>query len=152
MNYVSVEQDGLDMTLTQMGAQVKSIHGLLCFVRFDIDGTELFYVYNINAKNQYYLQKVLPYPVGAGIFSRPADVIAYIKRDIKLFKNAAKSRTFQCFIETNTKIHKVLHKTEDTFLNYNVPIEKLKHISEMLDAVERELADIQQHSPKIEMK
>ena len=146
------EQEDLDKTLSQMGAQVKSIQGLVCFVRFDIDGRELFYVYNINAKNQYYLQKVLPYPVGAGIFSHPSDVIAYIKRDLKLFRNAVKSRTFESFLQASTKIHTVLHKVEDTFLNYNVPIEEMQRISDVLDAVDAKLGEIRKSSQKIDLK
>lgn len=152
MSILLAEQEALDKTLLQMGAQVKTIEGMVCFVRFDIDGTELFYVYNINAKKQYYLQKVLPYPVGAGIFSNPADVVAYIRRDLALFRNAAKSRTFSCFLETNTKIHKVLHKVEDTFLNYNVPIEEMKRISDVLDAVDAKLSEIRRDSKQIELK
>ncbi|MFA9462854.1 MAG: hypothetical protein ACERKN_01035 [Velocimicrobium sp.] len=128
MNILSAEQDNIDMLLTQMGAKVKTIHGLICFVRFTIKDTEIFYVYNINAKDQYYLQKILPYPVGAGVFTKPSEIIDYIKKDISYYKTASKSTVFSDFININLELHGAMHKMEETFLNYNVPHDKLDEI------------------------
>lgn len=148
MNFVSAEQDNLDMMLTQMGAQVKSIHGIICFAKFLINGTEFFYVYNINAKSQYYLQKVLPYPVGAGEFSRPSEIIAYIKNDIEKFKNASKNSTFEDFLKVNTKIHRIVHKLEDTFMNYKLEPQELEKIYREIEDVDNILDDAQKTSDK----
>jgi hypothetical protein len=149
MNIVAAEQGNLHMRLTQLGAEVKSIHGLLCFVRFHINETEIFYVYNINAKDQYYLQKVLPYPVGAGVFDKINDIVEYIEKDILQYTNASKSKVFQTFVETNLELHHILHKMEDTFMNYNVPSCRMDDIKEKLKEMNCILDEIQESSKKI---
>lgn len=146
MNFISAEQDNIDMMLTQMGAKVKSIHGLVCYVSFKFNDTEILYVYNINAKNQYYLQKVLPYPVGAGEFSSPAEVVDYIKKDIHYYKTALKSSIFNDFVDINLKLHKTIHKMEEVFMNYNVPHEKMNEIEGKLNHIDQILNEIQDTS------
>ena len=152
MNYVSAEQDNMDMMLTQMGAQVKSIHGLMCFVRFTIHDTQLFYVYNVNAKNQYYLQRVLPYPIGAGVFTNPSEIVEFIGKDIKSFKNAAKSSTFDSFIDIHKKIHATVHEFENDFMSFNVPHDKMQQIDEELDKINLLLKEVEESSDRIVLK
>ena len=149
MDIVSAEQTSLDMALTQIGAKVTSIHGLLCFVRYYIDDTELYYVYNINAKNQYYLQRVLPYPVGAGVFAKPDDIVEYIKNDIKQFENASNSSNFEEFIETTQRTHQTVHAIEEVFINYNVPLEKMQEIDTELSNITNILDDIKNKCVRI---
>ncbi len=146
MNYVSAEQDNIDMMLTQMGAKVKSIHGLICSVRFNIDGTELFYVYNVNAKEQYYLQKVLPYPVGAGEFTKPSEIIEYIKKDIACYKTASKSTIFKEFVSANLELHHTIHKLEDTFMSHNVPHDKMDEIVSKIEQISQLISEIEKTS------
>lgn len=149
MNIVSAEQHKLDMLLTQMGGKVKSIHGLLCFVHFYINDTELFYVYNVNAKDQFYLQKVLPYPVGAGVFSKSKEVIEYIKNDLKQFKNAVHSKNFNSFVNINTNLNNAIHKVEDVFMHNNVQDEKLLQIQKEIEKISQILLEIENESEKI---
>lgn len=149
MNIISAEQDNIDMLLTQMGASVKSIHGLVCFVRFDINGTEILYVYNINAKDQYYLQKVLPYPVGTGVFTKPSEIIEYIKKDINYYRKASKSSLFNDFIAVNLELHHTIHKMEDTFMNYNVPHEKLDEIVRRIEEMNQLINEVQETSKSL---
>ncbi|HEX3020831.1 MAG TPA: hypothetical protein VHP81_00370 [Lachnospiraceae bacterium] len=149
MNILSAEQDNIDMLLTQMGANVKSIHGLVCFVRFNINETEIFYVYNINAKDQYYLQKVLPYPVGAGVFTKPSEIVSYIKKDLSYYKTASKSTIFKDFVGTNLELHKTIHKMEETFLNYNVPHEKMEEVMVMINQINDILNHVQENGTPI---
>ena len=149
MDIVSAEQTSLDMALTQIGAKVTSIHGLLCFVRYYIDDTELYYVYNINAKNQYYLQRVLPYPVGAGVFAKPDDIVEYIKNDIKQFENASNSSNFEEFIETTQRTHQTVHAIEEVFMNYNVSPEKMQEIDTELSHITNILENIKNKCVRI---
>jgi hypothetical protein len=149
MNILSAEQDNIDLLLTQMGAKVKSIHGLVCFVSFNINDTEISYVYNVNAKDKYYLQKVLPYPVGAGVFSKPSEIVNYIKKDIGYYKTASNSTIFKDFVDTNLELHKTIHKMEDTFLNYNVPHEKMEEIMVMINQINDILAQVQEKGTPI---
>ena len=152
MNMISAEQDNMDMLLTQLGAKVQSIHGLLCYVRFSINGTEVFYVYNINAKEQFYLQKVLPYPVGAGVFTKPSEVVEYIKNDIKLYKNASNSSVFSDFINTNLVLHRMVHNLETTFLNYNIPAEAMKGVLTELEHLNKTLDNLKDTCDEIIVK
>lgn len=145
MNFLSAEQDNIDLLLTQMGANVKSIHGLVGYVRFYINDVEIFYVYNINAKEQYYLQKVLPYPVGAGVFTKPAEIVSYIKKDISYYKTASKSSIFKDFVGTNLELHKTIHKMEETFLNYNVPHENMEEIGSKIQQINAILDQVQEN-------
>lgn len=143
MNIISAEQDNIDLMLTQLGANVKSIHGLVCFVKFEIDNTEILYVYNINAKQQFYLQKVLPYPVGAGIFTKPGEIIDYIKKDIAYYKTASKSTVFNDFIDINMELHHIIHNMEETFMHYNVPHEKLHEVEQKLQEINSIVLEMQ---------
>ena len=149
MDYTSAEQTNLDMLLTQIGAKVKSLHGLICFVEFYINDTRLLYIYNLNAKEQYALQRILPYPIGAGVFSSPEEVVGYIKEDIRQFKNASNSKTFDAFIETGMKLHQTVHEMEDVFMHYNVPLDKLQEIQDELERIKSVLNEIKNTSDKI---
>ncbi len=142
MNILSAEQDNIDMLLTQMGADVKSIHGLICYVRFKINDTEIFYVYNINAKDQYYLQKVLPYPVGAGVFTKTSEIVNYIKEDIEYYKKASKSSKFNDFVNINMQLHNTIHNMEETYLKYNVPHDKMDKVVSKINEVNHILDDV----------
>ncbi len=152
MYNVSANQDELDMILTQMGADVKSVHGIISYIRFNIDNTELFYVYNINADEQYYLQMVKPYPVGAGVFSKPKEIISYIKNDIKQFKNAYNSKVFDQFITVNQSLHRCIHNIEDVFMGYNVPSDKMIEIEKKIDEIKNLIDDIRNTSAKLEVE
>lgn len=152
MNIVSSQQDQIEMVLKQMGAQVTSIHGLLCYVKIEIGGNTVSYVYNINAKDQYFLQRIMPYPLGAGVFSTQKEVLAYIKQDIKQFKNAVKSSVFQKYVDVNYKTHITSHELENVFFNYNVPLEKMDTINQLLDQIQVVMKDIKETCPKIELK
>lgn len=149
MNILSAEQDQLDMQLTQMGAKVQSLHGLLCYIRFPIEDMELFYVYNINMKNQFFLQRIKPYPVSAGIFTNPQDIVEYIRDDVKQFRNAYNSKVFSEFVTVNAELQRLVQDVEDVFLGYNVPIEKMHEISNMILSVDNILENIKNTSTKI---
>ena len=149
MNILSAEQDQLDMQLTQMGAKVQSLHGLLCYIRFTIEDMELFYVYNINMKNQFFLQRIKPYPVSAGTFTNPQDIVEYIRDDVKQFRNAYNSKVFSEFVSVNAELQRLVQDVEDVFLGYNVPIEKMHEISNMILSVDSILEAIKNTSTKI---
>lgn len=149
MNILSAEQEDLDMQLTQMGAKVNSIHGLVCYVSFNINDTKIFYVYNLNVKEQYFLQKVLPYPVGVGEFTHPSEIVDYIKKDILCYKNASKSSVFKDFININMDLNKTVCKMEETYLNYNVPHEKLNEIVDEIEKINQTLTNIQKESKPV---
>lgn len=149
MNIVSGGQDKMAMLLKQLGASVQTIHGSVCFVKFMIEDTEVSYVYNINAKEQFFLQRISPYPLGAGVFVSEEHVVAHIQMDIEKFRNASKSKTFQKYVEINNRTHKAIHNIEETFMNYNVPIDALHKIEAHLNDISTILENVEQTSPKI---
>jgi hypothetical protein len=149
MNINSAQQEKLDMLLTQMGAKVTSIHGVLFYVKFIIGAVEIFYVFNVNAKNQYYLQRILPYPVGAGAFASPDLVIDYIREDIKKFKNASQSSRFNDFITISSKLHTIVHDFEELFLNHNVSPAQMEAIEKSILELSEILGKSMEKSPLI---
>jgi hypothetical protein len=151
MNVVSSQQDALEMRLKQLGAEVQSIHGILCYVKFDIENMEVSYVYNINAKNQYYLQRVRPYPIVAGVFPTQKEIVKFIKWDMQQFRNASKSRVFNKFIEVNKKLHLTMLSIEDLFLTHNVPVERMEQIEQLLNDIEKVVNETRQSSSKIDI-
>ncbi len=151
MNIISSEQDIFEMQLKQLGAKVQSIHGLLCYVRFRVNETDILYIYNINAKKQYFLQRVIPYPIGAGVFETPKEIIKFIKDDIKKFQIAKNSRSFEKFIDINYKVHRTVHDLDDLFLKYNVPESQMEKIEGMLSDIEKIIDETKGYAPKIEL-
>ncbi|GAB6107588.1 hypothetical protein JCM19376_15440 [Fusibacter bizertensis] len=124
-----------DIKLRQMGAEVYVINSKMCFVVFLIGTTEIAYVYNINKKGRYFLERIKPYPVALREFDKEEDVINIIEIDLEQFKNATHSHNIDSFIEINKNFNKSLRKFEDLFLYYNVP-------KETADAIKSRLTDI----------
>lgn len=137
------------MVLAQMGADVTSLHGMICFIRFKLDNIELAYVYNLNANNQYYLQMIRPFHEGAGVFSKPREIVAYIQNDLKQFSNAHNSKHFDDFVEVNRRLYAAVQNVKDVFMAYNVPHQKMEQIKEKIGEIDALLGDIRETSPQI---
>lgn len=146
MNNLSANLAEVDMQLTQMGAKVTNLHGLVSFIQFNLEQTELFYVYNINRKNQFFLQMVKPFSTGAGVFHKPQDIVQYIKNDLKQFKNASNSNVFPEFINVNQALCSTIRDIKDIFMTYNVPRNKMLQIKEKIDEISALLDGIKRTS------
>lgn len=146
MQYMSAQQDNIGMLLRQMGADVKQIHGLVCFVRFHLGDTELYYVYNLNADDMYYLQRVKPYPMSAGVFPNAEEIADYIEKDLRAFQNAKKSGCFETFVSANNRLVALSRGLEDAFLHTNIPKPYCKAVDEGLKTLETMLADIRENA------
>ncbi len=142
MQYMSAQQDHIGMLLRQMGADVKQINGLVCFVRFNLEGTELYYVYNLNADDMYFLQRVKPYPMSAGVFPDAAEIADYIERDLHAFQNAKKSGCFDTFVSANNRLVALSRGLEDAFLHSNIPKPYCAAVDKGLSALEQMLMDM----------
>lgn len=138
MNVNTVKGDTIEARLRCLGAHdIQQVQGILYFVSFDIDGTEVSYTYNINTKNKYFLQRIKPYPLPEGIFSDEEQVVEFIKRDLKKFSNAHYSHNFNHFIDVTQMIHITTKELETFFLNYNVDKECLDKLSHELEAIRK---------------
>lgn len=90
MNINTVQGDSIEVLLRQLGAtRISKVSSTLYFIKFDLgDGWEISYTYNINAKDQYFLQRIEPYPIGRGLFNDEYEIVSFISKDLKKFLNA----------------------------------------------------------------
>lgn len=142
MNKTSVQGDTIEARLRYLGdAEIQKVTGTMYFVTFKFeDDVEVSYVYNINAKNKYFLQRIKPYPLPEGVFSNQDQVVEFIKRDFKKFKNAKNSSNFPLFLELTNMMNAVSHDMESFFLNYNMDkayitqlVDDLKKMKQTMD-------------------
>ncbi|MBB6217114.1 hypothetical protein HNQ80_003220 [Anaerosolibacter carboniphilus] len=130
--FIDLEKDIHELKLRQMGAVVEDIRGIMHYVRFDIDGTAVKYVYHINKKGTYFLQRRSPYPLNVGTFESKEDVINIIQHDLAQMKNAKNSKKFDKFIEINKSLSSIMRNFEDLYLYYNVSRVQTEKIEETL--------------------
>ena len=134
------------MKLQQLGAKVNVINSTLCYVNFDISGFVLQYVYNINYKGNYFLERTKPYPLAIQEFDSEKDVVELIKKDMEKFKNALKCHHIDSFITIARQINKTFIEFEETFLNYNIPAVKVEKIYKKIQALELEIELIRENA------
>ncbi len=127
------------MKLRQMGGIVEEIKSKMCYVKFDVEGMRVSYVYNVNKRGNYFLERVKPYPAPIREYDEEDQIVDVIKTDLEQFKNASKSHNFNGFIEINKKMSETLKKFEDLFLYYNVPEEENRLIYNKLLEIEAEI-------------
>lgn len=143
--FVNAEAMQHSMKLIQMGAKVQQINSKMCYVTFDIGDVELEYVYNINSKGKYFLERIKPYPLPMKVYEREEDLIEIIDIDVEQFKNAQKSHNIEAFIDINSKLNQTIKKFEDLFLYYNVPEFEaeiiIQKINEIQDEIKKTKAD-----------
>lgn len=141
MKDIDVKETMHEMMLRQMGAEVTCFLGKQCFVKFNKDGYEITYTYNINLKNKYFLQRIKPYPMSAGVFENLKDVVEMIKIDVEQFENVIKSGKFDKFLDINTKILETARNLEDLFLYYKVDESVFDDLLKQIDIVKKKIAD-----------
>ncbi|MBK5251911.1 MAG: hypothetical protein JJE29_04680 [Peptostreptococcaceae bacterium] len=140
------------MKLQQMGAKVQVINSKLCYVNFDISGFKIQYVYNVNKKGNYFLERIKPYPMPIKEFELEQDVIDIIEVDVEQFKSALKSHNIEEFINISRTLNKTLKKFEDLFLYYNIPGKEIDNIVEKLESFEKEIDDLETKSERLYFK
>lgn len=136
--------------LQQMGAKVNVINSTLCYVNFDISGFILQYVYNVNHKGNYFLERTRPYPLAMQELDSEKGIVDLIKTDVEKFKNALKCHHIDSFINIARRINHTFENFEETFLNYNIPAEKVESIFEKIRELESGLEDIRNTAKKLE--
>ncbi|MBS4538871.1 hypothetical protein GOQ27_10370 [Clostridium sp. D2Q-11] len=147
--YMMAEVEKHQTIFSQLGAQVHVMNSLLCYITFDIDGTEVSYVYNVNKKDKYFLQRIEPYPEPAGTFNNEDELIDIIKIDIEQFKNAKNSHVFSDFVEINKSLSQTVRNFEDLYLYYNVPHDTMDNIKEKLDDIRTMIKEAKDSSERV---
>lgn len=147
--YVASEASQHDMKLTQLGATVKQVTSKMCYVKFELENFELVYVYNLNKKGKYFLERVKPYPLPIKEYNSESDVIDIIKIDMEQFKNATNSRNIDEFISINSELHNTIKQFEDLFLYYNVPKSEADMILEKITEIQDEIKKTKETSTRL---
>ncbi len=147
--YINAEIMQQSMKLKQMGADVTVINSKLCYISFDVSGFKVSYVYNVNKKNRYFLERIKPYPLPLREFESEDDVIEIINIDLDQFKNAIKSHNIDQFIALARKLDLVFHKFEDLFLYYNLPEDETKRLFNEILTFEKDMDTIKENVERI---
>lgn len=137
------------MKLIQMGARVEQINSKMCYVRFEVDGIDIEYVYNLNTKNKYFLERIKPYKLPVKEYDTESDIVKIIEIDIKQFKNASKSKNIRSFIAIAKELNVILKRFEDLYLYYNVPQTGVDEILRELKKVQDEISKAQETSERV---
>lgn len=140
------------MKLQQMGAKVNVINSKLCYVDFDISGFKLQYVYNINKKGNYFVERIKPYALPIKEFTSETDVIEIIAIDLEQFKNAIKSHQAGKFVDTSRSLIEVLKKFEDLYLYYNISQDNMETLMAKLKEFENEIFTVKEASERLYFK
>lgn len=138
-NLINAEVMEQTMKLRQLGADVTVVNGKLCYVKFKVGNHEIQYVYNVNKKGNYFLERTKPYPLPLREFEKEEDVIDIIEIDIEQFKDALKSQNIEDFINIGKDLNVSIRKFEDLFLYYNVPKENIQNIRQKLSELNKEI-------------
>ncbi len=147
--YINSEATQHEMKLVQMGAEVEQINSKTCYVKFKVDNIVVSYVYNLNKKSKYFLERIKPYPLPLEEFEDEDDLIEMIKLDMRQFQNAAKSKNIDIFIKINIELNKTIMEFEDLFLYYNVPKFEGEIILNKIQEIHDEIYKTQQISERV---
>ncbi len=151
-NLIDVEVMEHTMRLRQLGGKINLVNSKLCFVGFDLSGFTIEYVYNINAKGKYFLERIKPYPLPMKEFETEGDVVDLIEIDLEQYKNALKSHHITDFVTFSRNLNKVMKKFEDLFLYYNVSDQGINDLLEKADELDKEIDSVKADSERLYFK
>lgn len=148
--YVESSTNQHVMKLIQMGANVTVVSGQLVYVAFEITkDIKVSYVYNMNKKNRYFLERIKPYPISVKEFDTADDICNIIRIDIEQFKNASRSHNIHDFIHTNQEFHELILTFEDLFLYYNIKQETFEEIQRSIDSIHQTIDNAKTESKRV---
>jgi hypothetical protein len=149
MSYLNVEASEHEMRLVQMGAKVEQVNSKMCYIKFMVENVPVEYVYNLNKKNRYFLERIKPYPLPVRSFDAESDIVDLIEVDIKQFKSAVKSKNIDCFVGISKELNNTIKKFEDLFLYYNVPTMKAEAIMKKIQEIQDEITKTKDTSERV---
>lgn len=149
MNYLNIEASQHEMRLVQLGAQVEQVNSKMCYIKFMIENIPVEYVYSLNKKNKFFLERIKPYPLPVRSYEKESQIVDVIEVDIKQFKNAVKSTQIENFVNINKEFNLIIKRFEDLFLYYNIPSEDVDLIKARVQAVEDAIFQAKEKSVRI---
>ena len=142
--------DSIEILLRQIGAtKISCVKGYLYFIKFKIDELDITYTYNINHKNQYFLQRIEPYPLGKGIFHDEIEIVSFIQKDLSKFKKAKKLNNFNSFLSLNASVTSLTSDIENLFLDYDISEVDIKQLEESLDLFSKKIQNFRKNTNHI---
>lgn len=149
MNYLNVEASQQEMKLIQMGAKVEQINSKMCYIKFLIEGIPVEYVYNLNKKNKYFLERIKPYPLAIRSYEKVEDIVNVIEVDVRQFRNVAKSKNVQNFVNVTKEFIGIIKRFEDLILYYNVPADRVGTIMSKIGEINQEITEIKETANRV---
>lgn len=152
MAYMTARQIRHQMNLDQLrelGCKVKSIQGIMFFVKYESKELKISYLYHITKNNKYFLERIKPYVVVAGEFGTEEDVVKAISIDLEQFQNASHSSHFNEFIAIDTSISDTVARFEDLFLYYNLAQDDIDLLNQEIRKINDLLIEIKNRSERI---
>ena len=149
MNYLNVEASQQEMKLIQMGAKVEQINSKMCYIKFIIEGIPVEYVYNLNKKNKYFLERIKPYPLAIRSYEKVEDIVNVIEVDVRQFRNVVKSKNVQSFVNITNEFIGIIKRFEDLILYYNVPAEEVGVIMSKIDEINQEITKTKETANRV---
>lgn len=143
----STKGDSIEILLRQIGAtKITKVKGYLYFIKFKIDDLDITYTYNINHKNQYFLQRIEPYPLGKGVFDNEIEIVSFIKKDLNKFRASKKLDVFDEFLNLNNIITSLSTEVENLFLNSNISHIDINELKEILNSFSNKINNYKTNS------
>ncbi|MDI6706215.1 MAG: hypothetical protein QME73_08165 [Bacillota bacterium] len=152
MPFISTRQIRHELCLKQlreMGAEVIEVQGVMFFVKFQLDDLKLVYLYRIDKRNDYYLERIKPYLTPGGTFHTEEEVVDIIKIDVEQFENATKSKNFSLFLDITKSLSASVRNVEDLFLYYNVSREELVEIKDEVERIKEIILKAVKHDKRV---
>ena len=141
-----------EMRLKQMGAKIEVINSFLCYIRFEVNNLKIKYVYNLNRKGQYFLERVTPYPQSVGTFDSEKDVVESIRIDIDQMKQLGKSSHFKELLSMNSDIRFLAKRLDSICLYYDIKSNDIELLKSKLGELNAAFDDIRGHSERVYFK
>jgi len=138
--------------LKAMGARVLDIQGIMFYVKFNINGNKISYIYHLKPDNTYFMERIKPYTMPIGDYNTEEEIVDLIKIDIEQFNNAMKSHNFDSFIKVDNNISKLVRIFEDLYLYYNISEEDIKGLNDEVKGVLEHIKDIKKKSERVYFK
>lgn len=144
--YISVKESMLKFQLEQLGATVFTVKGNLCYVKFTLADVKFKYLYHINRKGKFFLERIAPYSMPIAAFNSEEEIINTIKLDINKFKNLENSKKFDHFISLDKDLVQISKAFEKIYLHYNISKHDLKDLDDEILTLKNKLGAIIQSS------
>ncbi|MEG0924295.1 MAG: hypothetical protein RR313_05195 [Anaerovoracaceae bacterium] len=144
----TITDDLINVMLRQLGASsVKTSPAHINIAKFDLaPGLRVKYLYEAKTDNEFFLQRISPFPIRIGRLYNEQDVISMITADLKKFESAYNSSNFPKFLELMGNVQTFDKEIENLFLFNNVSFDNLDKLHKELEKIHLMIDRIEEES------